>query len=446
MEKEKRHARYLTKKEKVTEDQLSEALSHSNNRALQNDGTFATTSSAATVTQDKEKTIITANQPVCSTPVALDGSLQTTVREDNQPTYVTADMPGCSHWTTVDRIPPEINQGNQQCDTSPNEVCRSTDSVLDKLTLAKKRRAEWYRKKCHANKVYREKQKRNVNWHYANQSIKAHIKALNQARYHMNSAYKQKLLQHSKDLYRNNKRHRNKKKEQSIKKYADSEEHRNRVKEQSIIKYTTEDGFRARVIEDNCTKYRTNKKHKRKIKHRAAVRYKTNADYRTRKNILLAKRIKQRYQIDDLFRNRLNTLKRKRYATQSDEQKQAEKRRRIEVTQSRNNMKKVITDFRAACKKGPDYTCSVCNRLLFEKQVKECEPHKYTRNEELSNRCINEELLHICNESCEGACKRRKGQLESCGYALLVIHTCHEERCHQKHLLTTWHQKLYQKN
>ena len=72
-------------------------------------------------------------------------------------------------------------------------------------------------------------------------------------------------------------------------------------------------------------------------------------------------------------------------------------------------MKKVIKDFREACKKGPDYTCSVCNRLLFETQIKECDPHKYTKNEELSNRCINEELLHICNESCEDECKMKKG-------------------------------------
>ena len=381
MKREKRRTRYQTEKEKVTKDQPSEALNQSDNRALQNDDTFPTTSSTATGTQDSEKT-------------ALDNSLQTAIRED-QPIYVTADMPGCSHWITVDRIPTETNQ--------------------DKLTLRKKKKADWCRKKYHASKVYREKQKMKANlWmhqHYTNQEIKAHIKALNQARYRMSSAYKRKLLERSKSLYRKNKRHQNKKKvnkEQSITKYADNEEHRDRVKEQSITKYATEEAFRARVIEYSCTKYRKNKAHKEKIKYQAALRYRTNAYYRARKNLLLAKRIKQRYQVSDVFRNRLNTLKRKRYETQSDEQKQAEKRRRVEVRQSRDDMKKVIKDFREACKKGPDYTCSVCNRLLFEKQVKECDPHKYTKNEELSNRCINEELLHICNESCEDECEKKK--------------------------------------
>ena len=548
--KEKRRARYLAEKEKVTECQLSEALNLSNNRALQNDDTFATTSPHATVTQDNEKTAITAHQQECSAWVAFDSSFQTTVREDTQPTYVTADQPGCSHWRTVDRLPTEANQDNQQCDTSPTEVCRSTDSVLDRLTLARKRRAEWFRKQYHTNKLYREKQKRNALQHYANQR-RAHIKALNQAHYRMNSSHKQKLLQRSKDFYTKNKKYREKKKEQSIIKYAENQEHRDMVKEQSIIKYAENqehrdmvkeqsiikyaenqehrdmvkeqsiikyaenqehrdmvkeqsiikyaenqehrdmlkeqsiikyaenqehrdmvkeqsiikyaeneehrdrvkeqsiikyaenqehrdrvkeqsiikyaqneehrdrvkeqsksryqnEDFRARVIESGCTKYRTNKTYRENIKLKAAIRYKTKEYHRLKKNIQLAKRIKQRYQIDDLFRNRLNTLKRKRYETQSDEQKQAEKRRRIEVRQSRDDMRKVIEDFREACKKGPDYTCSVCNRLLFEKQVKECEPHKYTKNEELSNRCINEELLHICNESCEDECEKEK--------------------------------------
>ena len=449
MKKEKRRTRYQAEKEKVTEDQPSEALNQSNNRTLQNDDTFPTTSSAATGTQDNEKT-------------ALDNSLQTAVREDNQPVYVTADMPGCSHWITVDRIPTETNQDNQECDTNPTEVCSSTRSALDKLTLRRKKKAAWCKKKYHSSKEYREKQKRKVSlWvhqHYNSQEINALNLEI--------SSYKRKLLERSKDrckdLYRKNKRHQNKKKEQSITKYADNEEHRDRVKEQSITKYAdneehrdrvkeqsitkyadneehrdrvkeqsitkyadneehrdrvkeqsitkyaTEEAFRARVIEYSCAKYRKSKAHKEKIKYQAALRYRTNAYYRARKNLLLAKRIKQRYQINDVFRNRLNTLKRKRYETQSDEQKQAEKRRRVEVRQSRDDMKKVIKDFREACKKGPDYTCSVCNRLLFEKQVKECDPHKYTKNEELSNRCINEELLHICNESCEDECEKKK--------------------------------------
>ena len=185
---------------------------------------------------------------------ALDNSLQTAVRGDNQPVYVTADMPGCSHWITVARIPTETNQDNQECVTNPTEVCSSTHSVLDKLTHRRKKKAEWCRKKYRASKVYREKQKRNANQHYTNQEIKAHIKALNQARYQMSSAYKQKLLERSKDLYRKNKRHQNKKKEQSITKYADNEEHRDRVKGQSITKYADNEEHRDRVKEQSITK------------------------------------------------------------------------------------------------------------------------------------------------------------------------------------------------
>ena len=224
--KEKRRARYLAEKEKVTEDQLSEALNLSNNRALQNDDTFATTSSPATVTQDNEKTTIAAHQPECSARIAFDSSFQPAIREDTQPTYVTPDQPGCSHWITVDRIPTETSQGNQQCDSNPTEVCRFTDSVLDKLTLARKRKAEWCRKQYHANKVYREKQKRNAMQHYANQT-RAHIKALNRAHFRMNSAHRQKLLQRSKDFYTKNEKYRKKKKEQ---RYGEGEHHKVRRK------------------------------------------------------------------------------------------------------------------------------------------------------------------------------------------------------------------------
>ena len=265
MKKEKRRTRYQADKEKVAEDQPSEALNQSNNRTLQNDDTFPTTSSTATGTQDNEK-------------IALDNSLQTAVREDNQPIYVTADMPGCSHWRTVDRIPTETNQDNQECDTNPTEVCSSTHSVLDKSTLRRKKKAEWCRKKYHSSKVYREKQKRNailwVHQHYKNQEIKA----LNQAI----STYKRKLLERSKDLYRKNKRHRNKKKEQSITKYADNEEHRDRVKEQSITKYADNEEHRDRVKEQSITKYADNEEHRDRVKEQSITKYADNEEHRDR--------------------------------------------------------------------------------------------------------------------------------------------------------------------
>ena len=51
MQREKRRTRYQAKKEKLTKDQPSEALNQSDNRALQNDDTFPTTSSTAKGTQ-----------------------------------------------------------------------------------------------------------------------------------------------------------------------------------------------------------------------------------------------------------------------------------------------------------------------------------------------------------------------------------------------------------
>ena len=56
--REKRWTRYQAEKEEVTKDQPSEALNQSDNRELQNDDTFPTTSSTATGTQDNENTAL----------------------------------------------------------------------------------------------------------------------------------------------------------------------------------------------------------------------------------------------------------------------------------------------------------------------------------------------------------------------------------------------------
>ena len=554
-EKEKRRARYLKAKAKVTEDQLAEALSHINSQDAQINDTLDPTQAAAVFEQNNQATFITTGQPGCSSWITVDADVMPEmVTQENQPRLITPDQPGCSQWITVG---PVQTGTNQTSDTSPSEISGSTKTVLDRVALSRKKNAERCRKLYHTNKAYREnkkaKAKSKCSLDYADSAHRAHVKALNKTRYHMNSAYKKRDRLRKKMLYRQNKTHQNQKKEQSIIKYATNEKHRYMVKEQSIIKYATneehrdmvkeqsiikyatneehremvkeqsiikyatneehrdmvkeqsiikyatneehrdmvkeqsiikyatneehrdmvkeqsiikyatneehrdmvkeqsiikyatneehremvkeqsiikyatneehremvkeqskhrfhtDEAFRARVIESSCIRYRTSKSHMQKIKHQAAMRYKTNEYYRTRKNRQLARRIKQRYQIDDRFRNRLNTLKRKRHETQSDEQKQSEKRRRIEVRQNTSDMKNVIADFKAACKEGPDYTCAVCNRLLFEKQVKICLPQNYTKNEELTDRCINEELQHICNDSCEDECRKKQG-------------------------------------
>jgi hypothetical protein len=158
-----------------------------------------------------------------------------------------------------------------------------------------------------------------------------------------------------------------------------------------------------------------------KIKQQAANRYKMNADYRARKNMSLAKKIKKRYRTEDTFRNRLNFLKRKRYETQTDEQREATKRRRIEVQRNMNRMTKVIDSFREACKLGPDYTCSVCTRLLFLTQVKACHPGKYTKDATVTEECIQTQLLHECDETCDGECIQKKGPKGK----LWICYTCH---------------------
>jgi hypothetical protein len=257
------------------------------------------------------------------------------------------------------------------------------------------------------------------------EKLRAHIKIQSRIKYHTDEKLRERVKNQNKVKkranYQTDEKLRARVKVQNRFRYQTDKQYRARVQNLSRLKYHTNHQYRAQVLHLSQVKYRTNKAYREKIKFQSATRYKTDDQYRVAKNIRLAQRIKHRYQNEDIFRNRVKALGRKRYQSLSNEEKQNRKIRRIERAEERSNMMKVIDNFRLACKEGPDFTCSVCRRLLFKSQVKTCDPDKFARHADLASRCIDESLLHLCSEMCDEECSKLHGPMGN----LWICFTCH---------------------
>ena len=237
------------------------------------------------------------------------------------------------------------------------------------------------------------------------------VRKQSRQKYAENPQHRETVRKQSRQKYTENPQHRETVRKQSRQKYSENPQHRDKVKQLSRQKYAHNERHRQRVIAYNKLKYAHSESYRNKLKKQATIRYRTIEHYRTRKNILLARKIKQRYANDDQFRLRTKAMKRKLYAEQSDEKKQEAKRRRIENTRNKTDMDKVIKSFKAAIKDGPEHTCSVCHRLCFKSQVEVCKPEKFTKKPEVATQCIDTSLLHTCTETCERDCVTKKGPL-----------------------------------
>lgn len=197
----------------------------------------------------------------------------------------------------------------------------------------------------------------------------------------------QKIKDMRKRIYWNNVLHMEKVKAKSIQKYRQNLLHINKVKGYSIQKYRNNLLYRDKVKSYNVHKYGNNLLHRDKVKARSQNKYHTNLEHKTR--VIAANKVK-----------------------------------RQRIKREAENFDNVMENFAAKVKSGPDFICCVCYRLLFQYQVLQCKKELYKKTKSiasLAEKCISEQFLHKCTNSCVIPCQwlnTSRGQLWIC-------HSCH---------------------
>ncbi|XP_049319588.1 uncharacterized protein LOC125781000 [Astyanax mexicanus] len=258
-----------------------------------------------------------------------------------------------------------------------------------------------------------------------------HVKQLSVIKYNTDDEHREHVKQLSVIKYNTDDEHREHVKQLSVIKYNTDDEHRAHVKQLSVIKYNTDDEHRAHVKQLSVIKYNTDDEHREHVKQLSVLKYNTDDEHREHvKQLSVLK-----YNTDDEHREHVKQISISKYKTDSSFA-QGVKNRNIERRQINKNKRKetdfVITQFKNKISTGPEYVCAVCHRALFKHQVIRCRKHEYLKKDPavacIAERCITEDYLHICNESCDVDCAIKSSPAGS----LWICYTCHRKICNAK--------------
>ncbi|XP_078621267.1 uncharacterized protein LOC144887742 [Branchiostoma floridae x Branchiostoma japonicum] len=110
-------------------------------------------------------------------------------------------------------------------------------------------------------------------------------------------------------------------------------------------------------------------------------------------------RKKTKYHTDHEHALEKQDYERDKYHTDPNHRDLKNRNRQInrEKNQSLADVERDIEEFQRECKKGPEYVCTVCHRLLFCNQVVICDKDKYV---EAVKHCLTGTYVHQCNVEC----------------------------------------------
>ncbi|CAG2223482.1 unnamed protein product [Mytilus edulis] len=97
------------------------------------------------------------------------------------------------------------------------------------------------------------------------------------------------------------------------------------------------------------------------------------------------------------------------------------KDKRLLFKVAKSHIDVVVQTFKDAIKKGPEYVCACCLRLLFQNQVLECKCENYDK--QLIQKCVTEKYVHKCSSECESNCLLAVSSRNK----LWICYTCHRK-------------------
>ncbi|XP_062409039.1 uncharacterized protein LOC134100005 [Sardina pilchardus] len=238
-------------------------------------------------------------------------------------------------------------------------------------------------------------------------AFQTYVREYSKAKYKTNKTFQTYVRDYSKAKYKRNKTFQTHVRDYSKAKYKRNKTFQTSVRDYSKAKYKTNKKFQTFVRDYSKAKYKTNRPFQNLVRHYSHIKYKKNIVFQNK----IKKHNKRRYQENENIRVNKITKRRENYLWQK---KQGD----IDVA---------IDRFRQEVSRGPEYTCSVCHRILFRKQVVECKRQNYESKRAevaaLANRCITLQYLHVCDVECAQKCHLS----DSPSSKLWICHTCHRK-------------------
>ncbi|XP_076115891.1 uncharacterized protein LOC143083531 [Mytilus galloprovincialis] len=239
-------------------------------------------------------------------------------------------------------------------------------------------------------------------------------------KYEDNETYRSNMIKKGKKKYEENETYRTNMIEKGKKKYEEDETYRTNIIEKRKKEYEEDEAFRNNKIVMGKKKYKKDETYRANMIEKRKKEYKEDETYRNKK---IEKR-KQKYEEDETYRANMIENGKKKY--EEDEiyrnnmiEKVKEKRLLFKVAKS--DIDVVVQKFKDAIKKGPEYVCACCLRLLFQNQVLECKCENYDK--QLIQKCVTEKYVHKCSSECESNCLLAV----SCRNKLWICYTCHRK-------------------
>ncbi|XP_078669841.1 uncharacterized protein LOC144910517 [Branchiostoma floridae x Branchiostoma belcheri] len=237
-------------------------------------------------------------------------------------------------------------------------------------------------------------------------------------RYNTDEDHAQAERDRKKERYHADEDHAQEKRDKTNERYHTDEDHAQAERDRKKERYHADEDHAQEKRDKTNERYHTDEDHAQAERDRKKERYHADQEHAQDKR----DKTKERYHTDEEHAQEKRDREKDRYHT--DPEQRDLKKRNVQINRERNqnlpDVNKAIEKFQVECKKGPEYVCTVCHRLLFRDQVVICHKEKYVPDVHF---CLTGKYIHECNENCSpNACSivnTSKGKEWVC-------HCCHE--------------------
>ncbi|XP_029976984.1 uncharacterized protein LOC115409845 isoform X4 [Salarias fasciatus] len=285
---------------------------------------------------------------------------------------------------------------------------KSRSDVISTPKACNKKQKREERKKYADNSEFRQCKIMKVQQRYSTDST--YRQKLQQAsvnKYATNEEHKVKIIKAIKDQYSTNEQFRAKVIQRGVQKYASDEQFRAKVIQRGVQKYASDEQFRAKVIKTSVQKYASDEQFRAKVIQRGVQKYASDDHVRAKfKHGSISK-----YASSPGHRAQVKQYGVKKYksnAVYAQSIKKRNQEKRLNDILKKHDIDFVIEQFREMVKQGPKYVCCVCHKLLFQRQVLECNKERYEKKgaavAAVADKCITLTYLHQCGDKCTADC------------------------------------------
>ncbi|KAG7465590.1 hypothetical protein JOB18_040958 [Solea senegalensis] len=316
-----------------------------------------------------------------------------------QPGKTDVNVPHVVEHKTSKAAPNVTKLSKQRRQKATRRACKLEQARPQKSTAQKRKLHSQKKNKYATCPEFRVKKKHAVKTKYVEDRHYHRQRLLSSKRYYAKPHVQDKKKKNMVQRYKMDPDFRNTQKKFMAHRYRDPD-FQSRHKKYVTQRYKTNPDVRESKKAYNTRMYAHDQRHRLKMIQTLYTRYHSDPDFRLHHIRSCAQH----------RRNRLASTFQMRYQLQRAQRIKAKYRRLIKLQQKTPKpvvdpvMEAAIFAFRETIRQGPTRVCTVCHRLLFPNQVKQCNRSKYVKNTRVASACLTGKYVHVCGGECSAPC------------------------------------------